>query len=78
MAKTFDSSLIETKHKPQPVAEEVVRAEREQVQEGASLNFKVSPEFRRRFREFAGKHDFKLNELLVQSFEVFVREHHGR
>lgn len=38
------------------------------------LNFRVSSDFRRRFRMFAASHDLKLNELLVLSFNQYEKE----
>jgi hypothetical protein len=38
------------------------------------LAFKVSPEFRRRFRQSAAAHDLKLNELLFAAFDAWERE----
>ena len=38
------------------------------------LAFKVSPEFRRRFRQSAAAHDLKLNELLFAAFDMWERE----
>jgi len=37
----------------------------------APLNFKVDPEFRRRFRERAAGADLKLNELLREALEAW-------
>jgi hypothetical protein len=35
------------------------------------LNFKISAEFRRSFKTYAARHDLKLNELLVRSFDTY-------
>jgi hypothetical protein len=35
------------------------------------LNFRISADFRRSFKTYAARHDLKLNELLVRSFEVY-------
>jgi hypothetical protein len=35
------------------------------------LNFRISPEFRRSFKTYAARHDLKLNELLVRSFDAY-------
>ena len=43
-------------------------------QPGANLTFRVSPEFRRRFRTFAAERDMKQNELLQAAFEALLRE----
>lgn len=37
----------------------------------APLNFKVPPEFRRRFRQRAAEADLKLNELLREALEAW-------
>jgi hypothetical protein len=37
----------------------------------APLNFKVAPEFRRRFRQRAAEADLKLNELLRQALDAW-------
>jgi hypothetical protein len=36
-----------------------------------SINFKVSPAFKQRFRLSAAKADLKLNELLFEAFEAW-------
>lgn len=38
------------------------------------LNFRVSSDFRKRFRVFAASHDLKLNELLVLAFDHYVKQ----
>jgi len=38
------------------------------------LNFRVSPNFRRRFRMFAASHDLKLNELLILAFNEYEKK----
>jgi hypothetical protein len=35
------------------------------------LNFRISAEFRRSFKTYAARHDLKLNELLVRSFDAY-------
>jgi predicted HicB family RNase H-like nuclease len=62
--KTADLAphLIETKGKsgrPRPAAE------------NEPMNFKVSPEFKRRFRIAAAERGVRLNELLIEAFEVW-------
>lgn len=44
----------------------------------APLNFKVSPEFRRRFRTLAAERDLKLKDLLYQCLEAFEEKHASR
>jgi hypothetical protein len=43
------------------------------AEDGATLNFKVSAEFRRRFRQRAAAADLKLNELLREALEAWER-----
>lgn len=38
------------------------------------LNFRVTPDFRRRFKVAAAEHGLKLNALLVEAFEAWQRE----
>jgi hypothetical protein len=40
----------------------------------APLNFRVSAEFRRKFKIYAAQHDLKLNELLVLSFDNYLKQ----
>ncbi len=56
---------VSAKEKPQPT---VSSANYE------TLAFKVSPEFRKRFRRSAVEADLKLNELLFAAFEVWEKE----
>jgi hypothetical protein len=35
------------------------------------LNFRISGDFRRSFKTYAARHDLKLNELLVRSFDTY-------
>lgn len=42
------------------------------------LNFKVSPEFRRRFRQCAAGADLKLNELLRQCLDAWEEKYKER
>lgn len=39
----------------------------------ASLNFKVSPDFRQRFRKRALEADLKLNELLIEALDAWEK-----
>lgn len=39
------------------------------------LNFKVPPEFRKRFRKCAAEADIKLNELLRQALDAWEEKH---
>ena len=35
------------------------------------LNFRITADFRRSFKTYAARHDLKLNELLVRSFDAY-------
>jgi hypothetical protein len=41
---------------------------------GEPLNFRVPPEFSQKFRLVAVRKRLKLHELLIQAFEVYLRE----
>ena len=45
--------------------------EEQPTEASAPLNFKVDPEFRRRFRRRAADADLKLNQLLRQALEAW-------
>ena len=42
------------------------------------LNFRVKKEFKRLFKSTAAQHDMKMNALLVEAFEVWLREKRER
>lgn len=44
----------------------------------APLNFKVSPEFRRKFRTLAAERDLKLKDLLYQCLDAYEEKHKSR
>jgi len=72
------SSLVATKGKAAPVADMPARsaAPSDDVEaNNVPLNFRVSADFRRRFRVFAANHDLKLNELLRLVFDEYERRH---
>ncbi len=81
--KTADlsSSLVAVKGQAMPTADAVSRQPEAQPTENpapkgksaatAPLNFKVAPEFRRRFRQRAADADLKLNELLREALEAW-------
>ncbi|AOY69558.1 hypothetical protein BHE83_23530 (plasmid) [Xanthomonas euvesicatoria pv. vesicatoria str. 85-10] len=79
--KTADlSGLVATKGAAAPVAGMPVRApaprsDDTEVANNEPLNFRVSGDFRRRFRMFAAAHDMKLNELLRLVFEEYEKKH---
>ena len=75
------SDLVATKGAAAPPAGTQVRsAARKQSDEAndAPLNFRVSPDLRRRFKTFAAQHDLKLNELLRKAFEEYEAKHSAR
>ena len=58
-APTDTTGRVQTQHGEQPAVA------------SAPLNFKVDPEFRRRFRQRAAEADLKLNQLLRQALEAW-------
>ncbi|EOM3171041.1 TPA: hypothetical protein NIH67_005974 [Pseudomonas aeruginosa] len=73
------SGLVATKGSAAPVANMPTRtpahAEAEDAANNVPLNFRVSGEFRRRFRMYAAAHDLKLNELLRLAFDEYEQRH---
>ncbi|WP_340584212.1 ribbon-helix-helix protein [Brucella pseudintermedia] len=73
------SGLVATKGSAAPVANMPTRtpahAETEDAANNVPLNFRVSGEFRRRFRMYAAAHDLKLNELLRLAFDEYEQRH---
>ena len=73
------SDLVATKGAAAPPADTQVRsaARKQKATEpnDAPLNFRVSPDLRRRFKTFAAQHDLKLNELLRKAFEEYEAKH---
>ena len=53
-----------------PVVKEVVESIND-----TPLNFKVSDEFRKRFKAFAVDNDLKQYELLIVAFEEYAKNH---
>ena len=82
--KTADlsASLVAVKGAAAPATDAIVRQPEPAPVSGPSanapLNFKVDPEFRRRFRQRAAESDLKLNELLRQAFEAWEEKHAAR
>jgi len=54
-----------------PQAISLPRQERAGVTALQPLNFRISADFRRSFKTYAARHDLKLNELLVRSFDAY-------
>ena len=74
------SGLVTTKGSATPVAAMASRSPAASARDegganNAPLNFRVSPELRRRFRMFAAAHDLKLNELLRLAFDEYEHRH---
>lgn len=74
------SGLVATKGAAAPAASAPVRSAARKPSEpnDAPLNFRVSPDLRRRFKTFAAQHDMKLNELLRRAFEEYEAKHSAR
>lgn len=71
------SGLVATKGKATPISNIQTRSATVGEGEEANnmpLNFRVSADFRRRFRVFAANHDLKLNELLRLAFEAYEKQ----
>ncbi len=75
--KTADlSGLVATKGTAAPVADMPTRTPKIEAEGNTEpLNFRVRPEFRRRFRMFAAAHDLKHNELLQLAFDEYEKRH---
>lgn len=61
-----------TKDMPTRATTPATAAEEDKGGEGEPLNFRVSAEFRRRFKTYAAQHDMKLKDLLYKAFEAYV------
>lgn len=51
----------------------IAQSENNEEKKNMPLNFRVSSDFRRRFRMFAASRDLKLNELLVLAFDNYEK-----
>ena len=79
------AGLVTVKGEAKPVENIAVRSdEKNESKETARatkdlmdtpLNFKVSAEFRKRFKAFAVENDLKQYELLIVAFEEYVKNH---
>lgn len=72
------SRLVATKGQAAPVTDVPTRSAEPAEKAEANnvpLNFRVSADFRRRFRVFAANHDLKLNELLRLAFDEYEKRH---
>ena len=75
--KALGGDLIVRKDKPQP--EEALSAAsgepaKKVYQLGEPLNFRVKKEFKRLFKSTAAQNGLKMNELLVEAFDLWLRE----
>jgi len=70
------SGLVATKGQAAPVSARVrSTTSPTDTDTNLPLNFRVSAEFRRRFRTFAVTHDMKLTELLRLAFDEYEKQH---
>jgi len=71
------SGLVATKGQATPVTNVQIRSavSDEHETNHVPLNFRVSADFRRRFRMFAAANDLKLNELLRLAFNEYEERH---
>jgi hypothetical protein len=77
--KAIGGNLIATKLKAAPEAPSAEPASAEapaaRVYElGEPLNFRVKKDFKRLFKSTAAQHGLKMNELLVEAFDLWLRE----
>lgn len=78
-AAPIGGGLIKTKEKAAPTASAAPPAEvsapaPKVYQTGEPLNFRVKAEFKRRFKSTAAHHGLKMNELLVEAFDLWLQE----
>ncbi len=74
-SKPLSSGLIASKVRPaEPAAEPIAR---KVYQLGEPLNFRVKADFKRLFKSTAAQHGLKMNELLVEAFDIWLREKRG-
>ncbi len=75
--KTADlSGLVATKGTAAPVADMPTRTPKIEAEGNTEpLNFRVTPDFRRRFRMFAAAHDLKHNEFLRLAVDEYMERH---
>jgi hypothetical protein len=75
--KAFGGDLIARKERasavlaPPPAVEP---APTKVYQLGEPMNFRVKKDFKRLFKSTAAQHDLKMNELLVEAFNLWMRE----
>jgi hypothetical protein len=66
---------ITPKLQPKPGLEDAARPEAVKTENLEALAFKVSPVFRKRFRQRAVAADLKLNELLFEALDAWEEKH---
>lgn len=69
------SGLVATKGRAKPSETAPRTAGSKAPAASAPLNFRVTAEFRKRFRVYAATHDLRLNELLVLAFGEYEKRH---
>lgn len=76
--KALGGDLIARKDKPQPKQAPAAPAESASVKKvyqlGEPMNFRVKEDFKRLFKSTAARHGLKMNELLVEAFDLWLRE----
>jgi hypothetical protein len=73
--KALDGDLIARKSRVAAVlAPPPEVTPRKIYQLGEPMNFRVKDEFKRLFKSTAAQHGLKMNELLVDAFELWMRE----
>jgi hypothetical protein len=73
--KPLAGDLIARKDKPESeVAAEPPPAPKKITQQGEPMNFRVKRDFKRLFKSTAAQHGLKMSDLLVEAFELWLRE----
>jgi len=78
MAEATQRTPMETikpKPDPKPRPEAAARSKAVKTENLEALAFKVSPVFRKRFRQRAVAADLKLNELLFEALDAWEEKH---
>jgi hypothetical protein len=70
--KALGGELIARKDKPESAA--VSQPAKKVYALGEPLNFRVKKDFKRLFKSTAAQHGLKMNELLVEAFDLWLRE----
>ena len=72
--KPLSSDLVANKAKPAAPSPEPEIPAPKVYQLGEPLNFRVKADFKRLFKSTAAQHGLKMNELLVEAFDLWMRE----